>query len=290
MLFKSQGECRGAKPLCTPLLRGGLTPSSALHPWGGRSARSWLCHDRRPGSLCGAGSPCTHYAGAPPRTPGDFRFTTKVTKGVSGGNPPEPPEGDASLPLRFPHPLDRVSDTKIDRFATLSGWANRSFFSPSYTGGHTFSSQSVARQLGFVSANCPEFLPFLGGAALVAAGGMIIAPQGEYPEGLSPLGDSLVTFSSGRKSPGVEGRSALLMGECRGGCAPSHRGLQGPRPCDYSPYSSQSWSKVQNAFSAVLRWAVAGVMMSCSPLQHRSTVMSSSCRRMTSITLAGMLM
>ena len=28
------------------------------------------------------------------------------------------------------------------------------------------------------------------------------APQGEYPEGVAPLGDSLVTFSSGRKSPG----------------------------------------------------------------------------------------
>ena len=27
-------------------------------------------------------------------------------------------------------------------------------------------------------------------------------PQGEYPEGVAPLGDSLVTFSSGRKSPG----------------------------------------------------------------------------------------
>ena len=38
------------------------------------------------------------------------------------------------------------------------------------------------------------------------------SPLGEYPEGLSPLGDSLVTFSSGRKSPGVEGRSALLWG------------------------------------------------------------------------------
>ena len=38
------------------------------------------------------------------------------------------------------------------------------------------------------------------------------SPLGEYPEGLSPLGDSLVTFSSGRKSPGVEGRSALLSG------------------------------------------------------------------------------
>ena len=54
-------------------------------------------------------------------------------------------------------------------------------------------------------------------------------PLGEYPEGISPLGDSLVTFSSGRKSPGVEGRSALPSegvgavlphGECRGGHRP----------------------------------------------------------------------
>ena len=44
---------------------------------------------------------------------------------------------------------------------------------------------------------------------------MIIAPQGEYPEGDSPLGDSLVTFSSGRKSPGVGGAER-----------PPHRGVQ----------------------------------------------------------------
>ena len=81
------------------------------------------------GSLCGAGSPCTHPqalrpapggvyaelvapaltdAGAPREhgkamlgTQGDFRFTTKVTKGVSGGLPPEPPWGALSSPQRL---------------------------------------------------------------------------------------------------------------------------------------------------------------------------------------------
>ena len=39
----------------------------------------------------------------------------------------------------------------------------------------------------------------------------------------------------------------------------------------YCAYSSQSCAKVQNAFSAVLRWAVAGVMVSRSPFHRRST-------------------
>ena len=45
----------------------------------------------------------------------------------------------------------------------------------------------------------------------LAAGGAKRPPRG-VPRGDTPLGDSLVTFSSGRKSPGVEGRSALLVG------------------------------------------------------------------------------
>ena len=46
------------------------------------------------GDLCGAGSPSTHILGAPPQTPGDFRFTTKVTKGVPRATAPGPREGD----------------------------------------------------------------------------------------------------------------------------------------------------------------------------------------------------
>ena len=53
-----------------------------------------------PGEFMRDGSPCTHRCRRSALHPGDFRFTTKVTKGVSGGMPPEPPEGDASLPLR----------------------------------------------------------------------------------------------------------------------------------------------------------------------------------------------
>ena len=48
------------------------------------------------------------------------------------------------------------------------------------------------------------------------------------PKGTA-LGAPLVTFPASGKSPGVEERSALLTGECRGGCAPSHRQARGRR-------------------------------------------------------------
>ena len=69
--------------------------------------------------------------------------------------------------------------------------------------------------------------PYRGGAG--TAGGAKRPPRG-VPRGVSPLGDSLVTFSSGRKSPGVEGRSALTRGGAqRMGRSPSsHREEQGP--------------------------------------------------------------
>ena len=47
-------------------------------------------------------------------------------------------------------------------------------------------------------------------------------PHGEYPEGDTPLGDSLVTFSSGRKSPGCRAWQGHALAErlhivgCRG--------------------------------------------------------------------------
>ena len=45
------------------------------------------------------------------------------------------------------------------------------FFSPSSTGGHTSCFQTVARQLGLISAGCPEFLFFWGERRLPPLGG-----------------------------------------------------------------------------------------------------------------------
>ena len=67
------------------------------------------------------------------------------------GCAPGPPEGDASLPLRCPHPLERVCATDPDRFATLSLWANRFCFLPEIGRGHTFWFQAVARWVGFAA-------------------------------------------------------------------------------------------------------------------------------------------
>ena len=56
-----------------------------------------------PGDLCGTVVPaptCRRSA----LHPGDFRFTTKVTKGVSGVLPPEPPWGHYHPPSGFAAP------------------------------------------------------------------------------------------------------------------------------------------------------------------------------------------
>ena len=117
------------------------------------------------GLFAGAGSPCTpRYAGAPLEH-GLAMLGTRVTFPSRGKSPkarqgstPGPPRGterkvfhfSLPLPLRFPHPLDRVSATKIDRFATLGWWANRSLFLLKLHWGHTLNCQSVARQVGFL--------------------------------------------------------------------------------------------------------------------------------------------
>ena len=81
----------------------------------------------------------------------------------------------------------------------------------------TISSPSSAvgtRTTSSPSSPCGE--SFGGGAG--TAGGDNVPPSGGVPRGVSPLGDSLVTFSSGRKSPGC--RAERL-----------HRWAQGLCPC-----------------------------------------------------------
>ena len=134
-----------AAPREAGALRGGAdAPSSALLP---------MCGPTRP-------------------TPGVPFVSRRKEPKACRGCAPGPPEGGTLSPLRRCRPPNRVSTTKIDRFATLSWWANRSlFFSSSSTGGHTLCFQPVARQVGLASACCRSGTPFWGERRLPPLGG-----------------------------------------------------------------------------------------------------------------------
>src|SRR5699024_5330375 len=120
-----------------------------------------------------------------------------------------------SLPLRRRrNPLDRASATKINRFATLSWWANRSFFLPKlHRESHSLLSiRGVA--VAWWLACCPELHPFLGGAARRAGGGMIMPPKGSTQRGY-PSGRFFGDFLIEEKVTRVQG-GAPAHGERRG--------------------------------------------------------------------------
>ena len=101
--------------------------------------------------------PCgPRYAGAPPRAPGDFRFTTKVTKGVSGGIPLNPRGGCFAPPAASRTPSIGGSGTNLAGFATLR-WCG---------------------QLAFLSLRAPmeetptAFKPWRGRGGLMGTGGV----------------------------------------------------------------------------------------------------------------------
>ena len=75
---------------------------------------------------------CSPPMGAPPHAPGDFPVAGKVTKGAPRAAPFGIPPSAESPPLlrSLTHRAGLPSATKIDRFATLGLWANRSCFSP----------------------------------------------------------------------------------------------------------------------------------------------------------------
>ena len=111
--------------------RGRCPPS-----WAGTRFFFW---GSAPRGLCGDGCPCTHYAGAPPCKGDGVRLCLTLSPmRKSPKNLPEGaplwvlPKGDASLPLRrCRNPLDRVSASNSDRFATLRWVGESVFFSPS---------------------------------------------------------------------------------------------------------------------------------------------------------------
>ena len=104
------------------------------------------------------GGPCgPRYAGAPREhglamlgAPGDFRFTTKVTKGVPGALPLDPVGGALSSPptAQAPFPPERVSGTDSAGFATLRLHRNWLSLLPKLHRGNTGCFQTVARERG----------------------------------------------------------------------------------------------------------------------------------------------
>ena len=133
--FFARGCTRGAAPSALPEMQ-------ALRP----APR---------GVYAGLAAPATPDAGAP-REHGFAMLGTRVTfpsrgkspKARQGLRPLESPEGDRlksetlfspAPPAASRNPLDRVSTIKQDRFATLSEWASRPYFSPQATPGVTLS-------------------------------------------------------------------------------------------------------------------------------------------------------
>ena len=110
--------------------------------------------------------PCgPRYAGAPPRAPGDFRFTTKVTKGVSGGMPPEPPWGAIIIPpaaRRAAPPRKGRVPLRVAGFATLRWCEQLAFLSPgALSGKHPLLSNRGAGITGAECVGCVGFVSSL---------------------------------------------------------------------------------------------------------------------------------
>ena len=193
-----------------------------------------------PRGFCGTGSPCTHLQAlresmAKPCSAPRVTFPTrgKSPKARQGLRPLESPWDSAKLwepdEVRFEgwnaKPIELKAITipyRPFRARCASRWATLCyepspichfelvgqpvFISPQATPGVTPPAVNPWRgRWVWLLHAARSFSPFWGeqqAHTCARCWGDDNAPQGEYPEGVAPLGDSLVTFSSGRKSPG----------------------------------------------------------------------------------------
>ena len=149
---------------------------------------------RVPEVYAGLVAPATPDAGAPPCTRVTFPTQGKSPKVRQGLCPLESP-GACSPPFSrslrcAPTRAGLLSANTPDRFATLNLWANRSFFLPKLYRGSHFLLSIRGAAVRFDFCGLPGVSLFLGGAALAAAGGMIIAPKGSTQRGI-PLWEIL---------------------------------------------------------------------------------------------------
>ena len=169
-------------------------------------------------------APASPDAGAPPCTRVTFSPMRKSPKNLQGLRPLESPSAESPPLLRsLTHRAGLPSATKIDRFATLRWWANRSFFSH----------QLSARRYFLLSIRGTVGLsPRMPLAFLLATNAARAQGRGDQ-RGLRPLrrrsrnqavpGESLVTFFSKKSHPGwsalpmgAVGAHSPHFGECRG--------------------------------------------------------------------------
>ena len=149
-----------------------------------------FCEERLREQVVRLGS-CSPMAGAPPCTRVTFSPMRKSPKNLQGLRPLESPSAESPPLLRsLTHRAGLPSATKIDRFATLRWWANRSFFSHQLSARRYFllSIRGAAGRFSFCIL--PGVAPLSGGSNACVAGGMIMPPQGEHPEG-NPLWEIL---------------------------------------------------------------------------------------------------
>ena len=128
--------CEGALP---PLRSPEVGAGAPTPPRAGAPQEHCKAMLGAPGVYAGRGAPAVPDAGAPPCTRVTFPSRGKSPKARQGLCPLESP-GAWSPPFSrsLTHRAGLPYATKIDRFATLSRWANRSYFLPKLHRGSHF--------------------------------------------------------------------------------------------------------------------------------------------------------
>ena len=150
-------------------MRGGREPSSALPRsggWGphtpksGRSARALQSYARRPGSLCGAGSPCGPRCRRSALHPGDFPVAGKVTKGAPRAVPFGIPRCVVAALFALAYASRRATFCHKNRPICHFELVSKSvLFFLWFHQGNTLCFQSVARQIPYLRGCREPFYP-----------------------------------------------------------------------------------------------------------------------------------
>ena len=217
-------------------MRGGFAPSALPRSggWGphtpksGRSARALQSYARRPGSLCGAGSPCGPRCRRSALHPGDFPVAGKVTKGAPRAVPFGIPRRVVAALFALAYASRRATFCHKNRPICHFELVGKSvLFFLWFHQGNTLCFQSVARQVGCPRGCLKVSVPATNTAR---AGGRGIK-GGEAPFAGGPGTRRSLAYlcllSLREKVGRGAGRSARIRVERRGGRQPSsHWGAQ----------------------------------------------------------------